>query len=398
MMTSVGVVTILYTLTIVTTVGILKSDALSGSLTPIADAARMIMGSPGYIAISVAALLAFITTANAGIMAAARYPLALSRDNLLPYGICKVSKRRKTPIISIFITGLVIIVALMFPLELLVKTASTVILTSYVLTNLSVIILRESKLKHYRPSFKTPLYPYLQIFGILIFSFFIIDLGLEAVEVSISFLLLCLFVYFIYGKKKFVGEYAFLHVLKRIVNNRLSDHLLESELRDIIIDRDNIILDKFDHLVKTAKVIDLEGPLELDQFFERISTAISNELSMDKTEIFRLLKRKQEESNTAVSPFVAIPHIIIEGSDHFFLMLIRCKQGIRFSPNEHSVKAVFVFIGTKENRTFHLRTLASIATLVQQENFEEQWLAAESTHYLRDMLLLSKRTRFIRKN
>jgi amino acid transporter/mannitol/fructose-specific phosphotransferase system IIA component (Ntr-type) len=394
MMTSVGVVTILYTLTIVTTVGLLKSDALSGSLTPIADAAKNIMGTPGYIAISVAALLAFITTANAGIMSAARYPLALSRDSLLPSTIQRVSKRFKTPVISIFITGIIILVVLMFPLELLVKTASTVILTSYVLTNISVIILRESKLKHYRPSFKTPLYPFSQIFGIAIFSFFIIDLGLEAVEVSVSVLLICILVYLLYGRKKFVGEYAFLHLLRRVVNNRLSDHLLETELRDIIIERDNIILDKFDHLVKTAKVLDLEGPMELDQFFERISRDISNELSMDTGEILHLLKRRQEESNTAVSSFVAIPHIIIEGSDHFFLMLIRCKQGIHFSPSENSVKAVFVFVGTKENRTFHLRTLASIATLVQQDNFEEQWLAAESTHYLRDMLLLSKRKRF----
>jgi len=397
MIASVSVVTILYTLLIVITVGILKPDSFSGSLTPIADAAKTFMGTPGFIAISIAALLAFITTANAGIMSASRYPLALSRDSLLPDPISKVSKRFKTPVVSIFVTGIFIIVALLLPLELLVKTASTVILTSYVLTNLSVIILRESKLKHYKPSFKTPLYPFLQIFGIMIFSLFIIDLGLEAVEISILFLLLCIFIYLFYGRKKYVGEYAFLHLLKRITNNSLSEHLLETELRDIIIDRDNITLDKFDDLLKTAKVVDLEGPLELNQFFQMISTDISNELSRDKAEILNLLQNRQEECNTAVSSFVAIPHIVIEGSNHFFLMLIRCKQGINFTSNENAVKAVFVFVGTKENRTFHLRTLASIATLVQQEGFEEKWLDAENIHYLRDMLLLSKRMRFIRK-
>jgi len=231
----------------------------------------------------------------------------------------------------------------------------------------------------------------------MIFSLFIIDLGLEAVEISISFLLLCIFIYLLYGRKKYAGEYAFLHLLKRITNNSLSEHLLETELRDIIIDRDNITLDKFDDLLKTAKVVDLEGPLELNQFFQMISTDISNELSRDKAEILNLLKNRQEECNTAVSSFVAIPHIVIEGSNHFFLMLIRCKQGINFTSNENAVKAVFVFVGTKENRTFHLRTLASIATLVQQEGFEEKWLDAENIHYLRDMLLLSKRMRFIRK-
>jgi len=34
--------------------------------------------------------------------------------------------------------------------------------------------------------------------------------------------------------------------------------------------------------------------------------------------------------------------------------------------------------------------------LVQQDDFEEKWLNAENTHYLRDMLLLSKRLRFLR--
>ena len=118
---------------------------------------------------------------------------------------------------------------------------------------------------------------------------------------------------------------------------------------------------------------------------------------LDKNEIFSMLKNRQKECNTAVSSFVAIPHIIIDGSDHFFLMLVRCKQGIRFTAREDAVKAVFVFIGTKEDRAFHLKTLASIATLVQQKEFEEKWLDAEDIHYLRDMLLLSKRMRFLGK-
>lgn len=376
------------------TVGVLPASKFSGSLTPIADAVKNITGTPGFIIISFAALLAFITTANAGIMSASRYPLALSRDNLLPNAISTVSKRFKTPVPSIFITGLFIVLALQLPLEMLVKAASVVILTTYVLTNLAVIILRESKLKNYRPSFKAPLYPWLQIFGIIVFSFFIIDLGLEAIEISIAFLLISVSFYLFYGRKKYAGEYALLHLLKRITDNRLTDHILESEFRDILCDRDNIKPDKFDNLVKTAKILDLKGPLKMDQLFEIISENISNEIEIDKEEIFTLLKNRQEDCNTAISPFIAIPHIIIEGSGHFFLMLIRCKEGIKFTSKENSVKAVFAFIGTKEDRAFHLKTLAAIATLVQQDDFEEKWLNAKDIHYLRDMVLLSKRMRF----
>ena len=397
MIVSVTAVTIIYTLILIVTVGILPAESFSGSLTPIADAAGTIIGTPGFIIISIAALLAFITTANAGIMSASRYPLALSRDNLLPNAISKVNKKFKTPVPSIFITGLFIILALLLPLETLVKVASTVILTAYVLTNLSVIILRESKLKNYRPSFKAPLYPWLQIIGILIFSFFIIDLGLEAIEISIAFLLISVSFYLFYGRKKYEGEYALLHLLKRITDNRLTDHILETEFRDILCDRDNIQPDKFDKLVKTAKILDLEGPLELEQLFEIISENISAEIEMNKAEIYAKLMHRQEDCNTAISPFIAIPHIIIEGSGHFFLMLIRCKQGIKFTSKENSVKAVFAFIGTKEDRAFHLKTLAAIATLVQQKDFEEEWLNAENTYYLKDMVLLSKRMRFILK-
>lgn len=394
MIVSVIIVTIIYTLILIVTIGILPAPIFSGSLTPITDAAKNIAGTPGFIIISVAALLAFITTANSGIMSASRYPLALSRDNLLPNAISKVSKRFKTPVPSIFITGLFIILALQLPLEMLVKAASVVILTAYVLTNLAVIILRESKLKNYRPSFRAPLYPWLQIFGIIIFSFFIIDLGFEAIEISIAFLLISVSFYLFYGRKKYAGEYALLHLMKRITDNRLTDHILESEFRDILCDRDNIKPDKFDNLVKTAKILDLQGPLEMDQLFEMISENISNEIEIDKEEIFTLLKNRQEDCNTAISPFIAIPHIIIEGSGNFFLMLIRCKEGIKFTSKENSVKAVFAFIGTKEDRAFHLKTLAAIATLVQQDDFEEKWLNAENIHYLRDMVLLSKRMRF----
>ena len=396
MIFSVIAVTIIYTLILIVTVGVLPTTIFSGSLTPIADAAKNIIGTPGFIIITIAALLAFITTANAGIMSASRYPLALSRDNLLPNAISKVNKRFKTPVLSILITGLFIILALLLPLEMLVKAASVVILTAYVLTNLAVIILRESKLKNYRPSFKAPLYPWMQIFGILIFSFFIIDLGLEAIEISLAFLLISVSFYMFYGRKKYAGEYALLHLLKRITDNRLTDHILETEFRDILCDRDNIKPDKFDKLVKNAKILDLHGPLGIDQLFEIISENVSPEIEIDKEEIFTLLKNRQEDCNTAISPFIAIPHIIIEGSGHFFLMLIRCKEGIKFTSKEDSVKAVFAFIGTKEDRAFHLKTLAAIATLVQQENFEEKWLNAKDIHYLKDMVLLSKRMRFIK--
>lgn len=394
MFTSLVIVTLLYTLIVLAITGILEPAKFQNSLTPVADSARIIMGVPGFVIVTIASMLAFITTANAGIMSASRYPLALSRDNLLPKVISKVNKKFDSPVISVIITGSLIFLSLLLPLEIMVKAASTVILTSYVLTNVSVIILRESKISNYKPTFKTPFYPWLQIFSIILFTFFIIELGAEAVEISLVFLFACFCFYFFYGRKKSKGEYALLYLLKRITDKRLTEQLLETELREIIISRDNIDQDSFDRLVKNAKIMDLEGSLDCRELFTMVAQEISKDINMSRKDIINRFIERQEESNTAISDFLAIPHIVVEGKNKMFLFIVRSKEGIKFTEQETNVKAIFLFGGTAEKRGLHLKTLASIATLVQQKDFLKNWLKAGNENELRDLILLSSRMRF----
>ena len=93
-----------------------------------------------------------------------------------------VNGKSKTPVVSICFTGCFIILALQLRLIVLVKIASTVILLSYVLTNLAVIILRESQIQNYRPSFKMPLYPWLPFANVIVFTYIIIQMGFKAVR------------------------------------------------------------------------------------------------------------------------------------------------------------------------------------------------------------------------
>jgi len=126
MILSLFVVTMLYTLIVFITVGVLDAAVLSSSLTPLSDAASAVMGLWGKLLLSVAAIIAFITTANAGIMAASRYPLALSRDALLPEFINRINERFHTPHIALLITGIFMITSLFLNLNVLVKAASSV--------------------------------------------------------------------------------------------------------------------------------------------------------------------------------------------------------------------------------------------------------------------------------
>ncbi len=62
-----------------------------GNLTPVAAAGKVLFGEIGVLLLSIAAIIAFISVANGGILAASRYPLALSRDHLLPRFFQKLS-------------------------------------------------------------------------------------------------------------------------------------------------------------------------------------------------------------------------------------------------------------------------------------------------------------------
>lgn len=104
--------------------------------------------------------MAFISTANAGIMTASRYPLGMSRDKLLPVNFRKISSKFKTPYFSILFTGAFMILAILFlRLELLVKMASSVLILLYIFANLTLILFRESKILSYKPKFRAPFYP-----------------------------------------------------------------------------------------------------------------------------------------------------------------------------------------------------------------------------------------------
>ncbi len=112
---SLIITTILYGLIVYVLVGLVDGETLAGSNIPMVDAVEPFFGQIGIVLIVVAAMLALISTANAGILTASRYPFALSRDKLIPQFFARVSKKLHTPVTAILITGgamLLIIVAL----------------------------------------------------------------------------------------------------------------------------------------------------------------------------------------------------------------------------------------------------------------------------------------------
>ncbi len=393
MIVSIISMVLLYTLMIFVTSGVLETEKLDNSLTPISDAAGNFLGKPGYFFISIAAALAFITTANAGIMTASRYLLAAGKDELLPPVIAKISNKYQTPYVAILATAFLIMIAVFLNINALVEAASTVFVLSYVLANVSVIVLRESRVQNYRPAFHAPFYPWLQLVSIIGFAFVLLEMGEDAFFVTASIVLLGFSVYWFYGRKKTAKDSALLHLLSRITARELVTGTLENELKEIIRERDEIIRDKIDHVAEDAIVIDIEESVDHERFFQIVAENLSQKLNMDPEKLKQSLKEREMESSTVLSDKVAIPHIVIEGQNKFEMVLVRCRKGIYFSDNAPHITTVFVLAGTKDLRNLHLQVLSAIAHIVQAHDFDRQWEQAKNAQALKDIVLLSKRNR-----
>ncbi|MDY6916107.1 MAG: amino acid permease [Candidatus Cloacimonadota bacterium] len=386
----------LYVAVVFTTVGImgegLLDNELSGySLTPITDAATKIMGTVGGVILSIAALLAFFSTANAGIMSASRNPLAMSKDNLIPPIFGKINKKNNTPYFSILITALFMIGFIFLPLETLVKTASTMQILLFIFVNLSVIIMRESGIQNYRPKFKSPLYPWIQILAILIYIFLVIEMGFFPLVITLLFMSASLFWYLVYGRIKNNKESALVQLVKRIKASDLDTTALDRQLREIVRERDSIEKDRLDHIIENAKILDLEKGMEREEFFQLVADEICDSVNTPCENIKLKLEEREKESSTAITESLAIPHIILDGEKKFDILVARCKEGIYFSEQSPSVKIVFVIAGSRDERNFHLQVLAAIAQLVSNQNFEKKWMKAKNKEALRDIILLGER-------
>ena len=164
---SLAFTTVLYVAIVAIVVGVVPGADLLDSYTPMTDVANLTMGSVGVYAIVLAAVLALVSTANAGILSSSRYPFAMSRDSLAPVLFEDVSDRFQTPRNAITITGILMLGLIAFvDILSIAKLASAFKILVFALVNAALIAFRQADLASYDPAFESPLYPWTQLFGI----------------------------------------------------------------------------------------------------------------------------------------------------------------------------------------------------------------------------------------
>jgi mannitol/fructose-specific phosphotransferase system IIA component (Ntr-type) len=199
--------------------------------------------------------------------------------------------------------------------------------------------------------------------------------------------------YGVYVRGRINRESAFVYLVKSILSKEFSRSHLEEELKEIALERDNVVHDRFDNLIRQCAIIDLDKPIAVEQVFRRAAELLATRLKLDENVLYEKLISREQLSSTIIQPGLAIPHVVVDGQELFDVVLIRCRDGIRFPNQDQPVKTMFVLVGSPDERNYHLRALMAIAHVVQEHDFQRRWLRVTRPEHLRDIFLLSKRQR-----
>jgi len=385
---------------------VLEPEAFYKDLTPVATAGDVFLnwlpGDTGLVLVVVAAIAAFASTGNAGIMSASRFPLAMSRDKLLHPKFALLGKFN-TPVTSIVVTtGIMIFLLLVFNVKEVAKLASAFKLLLFGLLNLAVIVMRESQIKEYDPGYKSSFYPWMQIIGMLTSAILIFEMGILSILFTAAITIMSVVWYYYYAYGKIDRQGAIFHVSERL--GQYKDRGLEHEMRHILQEKGLRDEDPYELVVSRAAVCDVEDP---ETSYQDIVTQACAHLA-EKTGITEKTLHKTFDT---VSDFGAIPigegaalnHARLDIDTNPELVIVRVQHGLAFDPKHHDAElknhareneklyAIFFLVSPEKDATQHLRFLAHTAEMIDQDDFLERWTNARDEAELRELLLRSER-------
>ena len=386
-------------------VSVLDPNECREDLTPVASAGEVILTwlpeSVGLILVVIAAVAAFASTGNAGIMSASRYPMAMARDKLLNERFATIGKLG-TPHWSILATVIMMVIILVaFNVAEVAKLASAFQLLLFGFLNLAVIVMRESKIKEYDPGFNSPFYPWVQIIGIILSIVLIFEMGVLSILFTIVVSVFSVIWYKYYAEDKVDRQGAIFHVHARLGQNK--DLGLEVEMRGILKEKGLRSEDQYEEMISRAAVLDIQKATKYSNLVKSVAGIFSERLNKSMEELAEVITEFDEDHIIPISNGVALNHARIPGNISPEMVLVRIKAGMQTDnlgnlksdkSGVDSLHAIIYLVSSQEDTGQHLRMLAQIAEKVGVKNFIERWNNAEDEGEMREILLRDER--FIR--
>ncbi|SFZ93952.1 Amino acid transporter [Flaviramulus basaltis] len=203
---SIATVVVIYVLIQTVAQGVLGNELPNFKAAPLAETAKVVFGSFGYVLLIVGAVISMFGYMSGTILNSPRIVYALSRDNVIPIkALSKIHKSFATPYVAIIVYATIgFILAISGSFEKLAIIASSSMLMLYLGVALSVIKLRNSQEK-YTEGFRIPGGWTVPILAIIIILYFLSNLAKNEMIVTaiiIAVLSLVFLLIKVFKKKK----------------------------------------------------------------------------------------------------------------------------------------------------------------------------------------------------
>lgn len=398
MILSLLITVIIYGLGVFVVVALVPGSELIHDLKPIATAEQYafhwIDGSVGLILVAAAALSAFASTGNAGILASSRYPLAMAKDKLIPTFFSKLNSFG-VPANAILLTGaLILLVIFTQSEEGIAKFASAFQLLLFILINSAVIIMRESLIPNYAPGYRSPYYPWVQIFGITASLSLLIYMGTMILVSMLIVIVLFISWFYLYAKKRVVRRGAILHWFARIGSQQFAG--LENELWDILKQKGMRKNDPLIQVVSNATLMHLKGKQTFDSLSDAASKVLAPLSNASQDELKMGFDRKLNLGSTPITHGLCMAGLRLVGLEDIHLVIIRCPDTFSFDLkdvhgdvyNEHTGTLALFLLSPEQKANTHLRLMANWMTQAEHANLAHRCTSSLSDDNIRHLLFL----------
>lgn len=293
--------------------------------------------------------------------------------------------------------ALIILLVLTLDIARIAKLASAFQLLMFALICLAVIVMRESQIEAYDPGYRSPFYPWMQIFGVFSPLWLIAEMGALPILFSLGLVTLGTVWYFAYAQNRVVRSGAIYHLFARLGEHRFEG--LDRELRGILKEKGVREEDPFDEVVARAQVMEFTS----EHFFEEITRQVSEEFGRKLGVVAKELEQGFLEGSrigaTPISHGAALPHIRLPDLKRAEMVIVRVNELCFVEAPDFSGKislqgpihAFFYLISPSDNPGQHLRILAQIAGRIDDDNFLKDWMDAADEQELKEILLRDER-------
>ncbi|MFW5755322.1 MAG: amino acid permease [Tangfeifania sp.] len=399
MLLSLSVTSLIYFLGVFVMVSVIEPSEFANDLAPAATAVKKLFtwmpGNLGAYLMTGAAMAAFASTGNAGLLSSSRYPFAMGRDQLFPPMFSKVGKNGSPVTAILLTTGFILFFILVLSEEGIAKLASTFQLLIFMFINFSVIVFRKSKIESYDPGYKSPFYPFMQIIGIIISIVLIAYMGWMAILFTAAIVLMGVLWYQYYARVRVKREGAIFHWFALLGKYQHAE--LENEFMSIIKEKGLRQGDPFDETIIRARITHLEKDTDFDHLVNYVSGIFATQMHVKKE-----LLVKEFYGTTRIDPALVIPRVSIlyakdKGVDHPSLHIAISETGIvkkieKYGiTSEDEINVFFFLVNPFDEPRQQLRMLSRLIDIIERDNFAEDLLGMKNQREIKEYLLHNER-------